>query len=152
MGTDTPDQGSVLDCKGNALFTNIQERIYGNITVQGANSYTANYIGGAIFIMPSTVNSNYTLNIINLPNIADTTKTYSICTFNASTTGSQLFFATNITVSTNSTIGSSVKNLLFNGNISAIQNSPNTNLTIQQILILNINSTFVPVTNVSQFQ
>jgi hypothetical protein len=151
VGTTTPTVNTIFDSSGNSLFSNIQERI-STLTTISTNNFTANYANGSIFTVPA-VTANYALNLTYLPSLVDTTKTFSICLLTANTLNSN-YIATSLTVANiaqGNVTGSSVT-LLYNGGNSSVQNATNTKITIQQILLLYINTTLYALTNVSQFQ
>ena len=135
IGTSTltvnAPQTSHFDVSGYCFFSNIQEKI--TQTTGSANAYTLDYSQGSVFLLNTAATANYTINIINLPSIIDTTRSYTICLLNSS---SPTFYASTLTCSNSGTTGSAVT-IRYNGGSSAILLTSSIFTTQQICLIYN---------------
>jgi hypothetical protein len=167
IGTSTPQSNVSMDVSGSTIFTKIQER-YISLTGVGNNNYTADYSKGSVFYIPyaNTPTANYTLNITNI-SVPDTlissdSTSYLITIINAgncAASGPSLganYYANIITYSSTSQIGNTLTKYYYNSgrtntstNIGYI--SSNDGMSIQSIVLFNLNSVLFGVTNVSTF-
>ena len=118
-------------------------------TGSAGGPYTADYNNASVFYLNAAPTSatNYTLNIINLPSLTNSTRSYVITVIN--NTGIKNAYCSSLTLSTTGTTGSTYT-MVFNGGSSAISISSST-ATVQQFAVMYYSGTLFVLSNVSGF-
>ena len=141
-------KNAYLDVSGYCFFSNIQEKI--TLPTTGTSTaYTLDYSKGAVFSLYPAATANYSLNVINLPSITDTSRSYTICVLNGNvTTSGTTFYATTLYGNISAVQGPAIT-LKYNGGAASISISTST-YTTQQICLI-YSGTMNAISSVSGF-
>ena len=134
-----------MNIEKTSFVTNISEKI---TTVTGSsNIYSLNYQSGSIFYLSTPPTAVITLNIINVPSITDTNRSYVLSVIYNGTNSNN--YATTVNISTTSSAGTTYTPKFTNTpNISSISTSQ---LVIQQIIYLYLGNTGYVLSNANGY-